>query len=78
MEQEEQAKDRQGAKEAAPAIVLPAMSFSPLLYPFCFSLQFSAYRLILHQIIPPHRMPVRVPVDVLPLIAYHGGTRDNF
>jgi hypothetical protein len=48
------------------------------MYPFYFSLQFSTYRLILHQIIPPHHMSVRVPINVLPTIAYHGGTQDSF
>jgi hypothetical protein len=37
MQQEEQAKDQQGANGAASAIALPAMSSFPLLCPFRFS-----------------------------------------
>ena len=61
MEQEEQAKDRQGANGASPAIVLLAMSCFPSLMSIPFSLQLSAYLLILHQIVLPHRMPVWGP-----------------
>ena len=61
MEQEEQAKDWQGANRTTLAIVLPAMSSFPSLVSILFSLQLSAYLPILHQIIPPHRMLVRGP-----------------
>jgi hypothetical protein len=59
MEHEEQVKDRQGANGATPVIALLAMSSFPyLVFHFVYSLQLSAYRPILHRIIPPCRMPV--------------------
>jgi hypothetical protein len=58
MEREDWVKDRQGANGTAPTAVLTAMSSFPSLVSIPFSLQVSAYLLILHWIIPPHRTTV--------------------